>query len=58
MVVAAMWRLANYQRQQKDLFMDVTIQSLTLTVGDLERSIEFYTGIFGFPPAGPAGERA
>jgi catechol 2,3-dioxygenase-like lactoylglutathione lyase family enzyme len=29
--------------------MDVTIESLTLTVGDLERSIEFYTGIFGFP---------
>ena len=29
--------------------MDVTTQSLTLTVGDLERSIEFYTGIFSFP---------
>jgi catechol 2,3-dioxygenase-like lactoylglutathione lyase family enzyme len=29
--------------------MDVTMQSLTLTVGDLERSIEFYTGLLGFP---------
>jgi catechol-2,3-dioxygenase len=29
--------------------MEVTIQSLILTVGDLERSIEFYTSIFDFP---------
>jgi len=29
--------------------MDVTMQPLTLMVGDLERSIECYTGIFGFP---------
>jgi catechol 2,3-dioxygenase-like lactoylglutathione lyase family enzyme len=29
--------------------MEVTVQSLILTVGDLERSIEFYTDIFDFP---------
>ena len=29
--------------------MEVTMQSLILTVGELERSIEFYTDIFDFP---------
>ena len=29
--------------------MDVTIQSLILVVGDIGRSIEFYSGVFSFP---------
>lgn len=29
--------------------MDVTVQSMILTVSDMDRSIEFYEGIFGFP---------